>query len=363
MAQLLLAILTPHLGRGSVLRKSLSIIVLLFSTVVAPAARAVPLPLYVFGDSLSDAGNAYLLTGGALPLSPYVNREYSNGPNWIEDLASRLGDAPLTPSLAGGTDYAYGGASTAPLPFTTNPADTDLAGPTGQIAQFLSAHPSADPNALYVVDIGSNDVIDILNKVAMGTGPTLAMAEADLNVSVTKVDKALDALAGAGAKNFLLVTVGDQAPRVQAWGLQAEATILSSHFDSVLQAGTATIPSLSTIESMDDIHISVFNYLALVDAVVAHPSAYGFTDVTDPCYTGTLAGFSDVSDPGTVCATPDQYFFWDDLHPTAAGQAVIADAAFDALPEPSSLPMLLAGLGMIAGAFYFGRRTIERGKA
>jgi hypothetical protein len=32
---------------------------------------------------------------------------------------------------------------------------------------------------------------------------------------------------------------------------------------------------------------------------------------------------------------------------------------FTAVPEPSSLPMLLAGLGLIGGAFYFGRKKAK----
>ena len=53
-----------------------------------------------------------LRTSGAEPASPYVDGEFSNGPVWVQDLAARLGLPALTPSLAGGTDYAFGGATT-----------------------------------------------------------------------------------------------------------------------------------------------------------------------------------------------------------------------------------------------------------
>lgn len=63
-----------------------------------------------FGDSLSDVGNTYLAAG--IPASPpYFNGCYSNGPIWLDDLASKLGVGLITPSLAGGTDYAWGGAN------------------------------------------------------------------------------------------------------------------------------------------------------------------------------------------------------------------------------------------------------------
>ena len=62
--------------------------------------------------------------------------------------------------------------------------------------------------------------------------------------------------------------------------------------------------------------LSFLDTFGLEDAAVANPAAYGFTNVTDPCFNGV-----------TVCANPDQYLFWDDLHPTAAGHQLLADAA------------------------------------
>ncbi len=50
--------------------------------------------LVVFGDSLSDTGNA---------------GRFSNGPVWVEHLADRLG-LKLSPSQRGGSNFAVGGA-------------------------------------------------------------------------------------------------------------------------------------------------------------------------------------------------------------------------------------------------------------
>src|SRR5271165_4400669 len=108
--------------------------------------------IYSFGDSLSDVGNVFHLTG--IPAPPYVNGQFSNGPVWLQSLAAGLGLAPLTASLLGGTDYAYGSGETGNTSFDTANPITDLLGATGQIAQFQSSHATADPNALYTVWIG-----------------------------------------------------------------------------------------------------------------------------------------------------------------------------------------------------------------
>jgi phospholipase/lecithinase/hemolysin len=78
---------------------------LLGSTAAAGYAQ-----LTVFGDSLSDGGNDFLFSGGAFPPPPYLQR-FTNGPTAVEVMAANLG-LPLTPSLLGGRNYAYGGAGT-----------------------------------------------------------------------------------------------------------------------------------------------------------------------------------------------------------------------------------------------------------
>src|SRR3954471_9015267 len=66
--------------------------------------------LVVFGDSLADVGNLQLASQGAFPNSLYAGGRFSNGPMWVETLAEFLGEPAVTPSLAGGLNYAFAGA-------------------------------------------------------------------------------------------------------------------------------------------------------------------------------------------------------------------------------------------------------------
>ncbi|MGA2712611.1 MAG: SGNH/GDSL hydrolase family protein [Bryobacteraceae bacterium] len=303
-----------------------------------------------FGDSLSDVGNAFIATGGAEPAAPYVGGQFSNGNIWVQDLALDLGLAPLTPSLlAGGTDYAVGSAQTGATLYNTGGA-ADLL--TGQLPAFELANPTgADPNALYTIWIGSNDLAAI-----PGTATPGAIAT-DIGDIVGNIDTAIGALASLGAKNFLVVTVPDLGVTPDALeapaGTSAAESALSAGFDNALVNGSSPIPSLAALAAGKSINISVLNTYALIDAIVADPGLYGFTNVTDPCLTGEVnfAG-------GTPCTMPNQYLFWDGDHPTAAGQALVADAAFALVtPEPTSISLIVAGLfGLAVVGRYFGWR-------
>jgi hypothetical protein len=67
----------------------------------------------------------------------------------------------------------------------------------------------------------------------------------------------------------------------------------------------ALVANLSGVIASRRANVSFLDTFSLVDVVVADPGAFGLSNVTDPCYVGPLTG------GGTVCATPDQYLFWD----------------------------------------------------
>ena len=107
--------------------------------------------IYAFGDSLTDGGNDSLATAGLVPVSPpYADRSFTNGQVWVKDLAQDLGLPALKPSLAGGTDFAYGGAETGQTPaHTLKPTDLP-----SQISQFDSQVPHPQAGALLPLQPG-----------------------------------------------------------------------------------------------------------------------------------------------------------------------------------------------------------------
>jgi phospholipase/lecithinase/hemolysin len=137
-------------------------------------------------------------------VSPYYQGHFSNGLTWVEDLSNMLGLGTLKPSLAGGNDFAFGGAETGPTAIEgVNPGDLLF-----QVAQYVVLHPKPVGGALYTLDIGGNDIFKALDELHAGqispsvAGTAIAQAEAN-------TVHAVETLFALGARNFLFYEVPD----------------------------------------------------------------------------------------------------------------------------------------------------------
>jgi phospholipase/lecithinase/hemolysin len=285
--------------------------------VPAPVATTSYSQIYAFGDSLTDAGNDYIASGGLLPTSViYSNGRFSNGNVWVQNLAHDLQLPAVTPSLSGGTDYAYGGAETGQDPLhTVNPIDLP-----SQLAQFLANVPAPTPNALYALSIGANDLLDAISEYAKNA----TIAYQDVRTAVSNEVGFVAGLAADGARNFIILNVPDLGKTPDASGVAATASKLSGFYDSSLAR------ELTVLGAHEGLHIHIVNTFGLIDAAVADPAKYGLTNVTTPVWTGNYENpFS-----GTLNATgsaQNKYLFFDHLHPTETGHLAVASMAFGLL--------------------------------
>jgi phospholipase/lecithinase/hemolysin len=160
-------------------------------TLTALAATPAYDNLYVFGDSYCDVGNLFAATGGTYPPPPYYHGRFSDGPIWLDHVAGFL-HVPLSPQLLGGTDYAFGGAwATAPQPLGTGV----IPSVPEQVGLYLQQHGGkADPNALYIIEGGGNDIVD----TTTGSPQTLGYQIA-LNLVASE-----QMLRRAGARHFVI---------------------------------------------------------------------------------------------------------------------------------------------------------------
>ena len=114
------------------------------------------------------------------------------------------------------------------------------------------------------------------------------------------------------------------------------ASELARYYNALL------VSSVAAEASRDSLRLDVLDTYALLGAAMADPGKFGFTNATDPCWTGDFLGQN-----GTECADPSRYLFWDHYHATTAANRIIAtdaEAALNAVPEPGSLALLLSAV-------------------
>src|SRR5690349_733247 len=137
-----------------------------FVGLAAPAQAQQFSQVVVFGDSLSDAGyfKPVLAASGVPPSLLAILGRFTTapGPVWSELVAAYYG-APTGPSnVNNGNIFAQGGARVA-LPSSSTPTGAAQRPVTTQIQEYLTrTGGTADPNALYAVWAGANDVIQTL---------------------------------------------------------------------------------------------------------------------------------------------------------------------------------------------------------
>jgi phospholipase/lecithinase/hemolysin len=300
------------------------------SAAVCTPAQADFVKLYAFGDSLSDDGNVFAMTGGLFPPSPPYAQHFSNGPVAVDQLAGILG-VSLTPSATGGTNYAVGGATTGTDNFLTTeypplgPALSNT-GMQTQVTTFTGAPPAFNPTTtLFVVWGGPNDFF---------LSPTPATAAQ----AVTNLTNEIVALEGVGARNFLVPNMPDLSITPYGRSLTPEQQLglqqLSLGFDGGLAQALAGLRAAPPPGGVD---IVGFDTLGALNAIVSDPSAFGLSNVTDPCFNGA-----------SVCTDPNQYLFWDSVHPTAHVHDILGTEFAAAVPEPETPYLLGLGLALLA---------------
>ncbi|MGA9381098.1 MAG: SGNH/GDSL hydrolase family protein [Phormidium sp.] len=266
--------------------------------------------MFVFGDSLVDDGNIFALTQGAVPPSPpYFNGRFSNGPVWVEYLAPTLG---LIQNSA--NNFALGGSTTGTENTGNIPGVPPLPGLQQQIDGFTSANRTADPNALYVVYAGANDYL--------GAGIT------DVTSVVNNLTTAITKLAAVGARNFMVPNL----PNLGALpGPASQGSLVQQGLGLISTAhGINLAVSLAALEQNSNINIIPVDVFSLFNNAIANPAAFGFTNVTNNVVPGagadpTVAGFTI---PDGV--NPNQYLFWDLIHPTTLAHSLVSNTALKA---------------------------------
>lgn len=272
--------------------------------------------LVVFGDSLSDNGNAYFLTGSqdppSFPNGPYYEGRWSNGPIWVDYFPSIAGLPPIMPFFknpVSGTNVAVGGSTSSPVVHSASTSSTPL---TVQISAFVAEHGGRIPgNDLYLIWIGADDFL-----LADNRNP---------NLTVAGIDAGIAQLRQAGARACVVVTLPDVsvAPSVKAAGVAVAAK------NFVIAANTGLQTSAPFLAWALGIQLELVDVNPLLYDLVNNPGKYGFSN---------SSGYALDPSTGGGDLNRDDYVFFDGLHPTTGVHNILAGFFYQAITGSSVLP-------------------------
>lgn len=272
--------------------------------------------LVVFGDSLSDNGNLYAVTGGTTPLSPpYYQGRFSNGPVFTELLGFNAGRFTAGAPVTGSVNYAFGGAR------TDNAANPP--GMRNQLLAYTGGGGTFGANDLVSVLGGANNIFQAFPGAAANPLTAQSTMQAVATAAAGDINFIVNSVAGAGAGTVLVTNLprlgltpqfSPTNPLVGPQG-SALADYSGTTFNSALLAGLFTVAA-----NNPGSNIILMDLYKIGDTLAGSPGAFGLTNVTSACFNGV-----------TVCADPDSYLYWDGVHPTAAGHQLIAALANDYL--------------------------------
>jgi len=298
--------------------------------------------LYVFGDSLTDNGNDYVVTGtmpNSFPIPPkarYYKGRFSNGPNSSDQLwklmghssqvkpftAIRPSDLKITGEEA--LNFAFGGSTSEIL--TSVLGQFSVPGLLGQVGIFNTIKPGNKvlKGSAALVWSGGNDYV---NQYVTGVTTT--------NEQVTKnIEKAIKELYDSGIRNFIVpnlpdlgevpiayilasLTKNDQIPQL----LSNQAVEHNYKLASMLQNLAATLPHAKFYSV--DIYSRVKAIISPSD-IVPGPAAGCLYNIPAPnpvvC---SAVGFH----KGT------KLIYWDEIHPTTDVHGIFADAMLEAISQ------------------------------
>jgi outer membrane lipase/esterase len=286
-----------------------------FATMSSPAAAQQIDRIIVFGDSYADIGNAFRL-GGVNPITTqvYTTGRFTGGSNYIDTLTDIL-QVPQYNFAIGGA-RTNNGNQTVGLPGLTTEVQLFLAG--GGTLGFPVVNTTLDRSDLVAVSIGGNDA----RAYQLGGG-TLAGAPASAATAVTNFQQNFNLVMARGTPTISFLA-GDTGllPEISTNPTGAAIrTAYSTAFNNGVQQVLAGYAAQGSI-------VHYLDLTKMLGQVNANPAAYGLT-----------GGLACPAFPNSTCIanTAAPYLFYDGVHPTSVGSAIIGRYIATQLAAPPTL--------------------------
>lgn len=290
----------------------------------------------IFGDSLSDTGRIKELVSQEMPLlGSQLQPSFTTNPDpvWASIFAQSYGKTAIanTAENPNGTNYAVGGSQSA-RNATWGGTPVQIPTTAEQVETYLDKHnQKADPNALYAVWIGANDLF-----YAIEHGGGLAHANQAVTATVGDIEK----LHQAGATTILVPNIPDlsltplmhnTAPNAKPQVQLLTQMYNKGVFNALNQSNANIIPA---------------NTFALLQEAVTNPSGFGLTEVTQVACSATPPipqTSSSLACDKTKLVSPnanDTHMFADLIHPSGKTHRILAQYYRSIIDSPAQMGQL-----------------------
>lgn len=303
--------------------------------------------LFVFGDSLSDNGAIFAVTGGTFPpleltgtdadgndvdfagRGVFYNQNFTNGDVFPDVTAGLLGIASDTTTFYddfSGSNFAVGGATATDLSTFGGTANNTLADQVGAFLASLDAFPGTDTEKAALLGssaasilIGLNDLGPLGDSAATASGFDPFVLGEGVAIIVAEIEAQARALAEAGLGTIILNKLPSTAffpstnDIITAFGPQVIPLLdaVSTQINLGLETIAAALEAEGTATEMVDLY-------GLAQEVEADAETFGFLTLENALPN------SDAENTLLITDVPiDQVGFIDPVHPTAELHEVI----------------------------------------
>jgi len=253
--------------------------------------------LVVFGDSLSDMGNARSSLN-VPDVPPYWQGRFSNGPVWIEQVSAAYGvSTSIGTGTSTGDNRAFGGSQTGAgysyivLPNVGTQINSYLANVQSQI-------PSSTVISLWA---GGNDFL---------------YGSANSNVIVSNMESHIRQLELVGATEFIVPNLPplDLTPEVLSRSQNQQSTMRSE----VISYNQKLSTLLNNLTNELNVTIHTIDAWSIFNDILQNKEALGFTDTQNAACNGgaSLLPLPICNNGDPISPRVDEFLFFDKAHPT-----------------------------------------------
>lgn len=176
--------------------------------------------------------------------------------------------------------------------------------------------------------LGGNDVRDAFAALTKPEDGSPIAALRIIRAAVQTNYDNIKLLADRGACQFLVPNVSDIGlfPAITQSGSQAALLgrmVVASFNQAPERALTALETEMARRECFELVRLNIFQ---IVTDIVEYPESVGLSNATNSCITPQVIRVA-------ICRRPNEYLFWDGIHPTRTGHAILAAKAKAALAE------------------------------